>query len=65
MPILNGPDATKMIRDSGCNAKIIGVTGNVLTEDINYFVSMGADKVLAKPVNMAAIQECWDYLDLV
>ena len=65
MPILNGPDASKILRDSGCNAIIIGVTGNVLAEDINYFVSMGADKVLAKPVNMTAIQECWDYLDLV
>jgi CheY-like chemotaxis protein len=64
MPILNGPDATKILRDSGCNVTIIGVTGNVLTEDVHFFVSMGADKVLPKPVNMASIQECWDSVEL-
>ena len=65
MPILNGPDATKILRDSGCSAIIIGVTGNVLTDDVSFFVSMGADKVLPKPVNMASLQECWDGLELV
>jgi CheY-like chemotaxis protein len=64
MPILNGPNATKVLRDSGCNATIIGVTGNLLTEDVNYFVSMGADKVLPKPVSMVSIQESWNNLGL-
>lgn len=65
MPILNGPNATKELRDSGCTATIIGVTGNLLAEDVNYFVSMGADKVLPKPVSMVSIQESWTNLDLV
>ena len=59
MPILNGPDATREIRNLGCDAFVVGVTGNVLLEDINYFKSKGADMVLAKPLNVAALNEAW------
>jgi CheY-like chemotaxis protein len=65
MPILNGPDATKKLRDSGCSALILGVTGNVLSEDVDHFISMGADKVLPKPISMALIEECWTTLNVV
>jgi two-component system, sensor histidine kinase len=59
MPVLNGPEATKIIRANGYSALIIGVTGNVLGEDVAYFKSMGANRVLPKPVNVPAIEECW------
>ena len=60
MPVMNGPKATKALREQGCSAIIIGITGNVLAEDISYFMEMGANKVLAKPVNLLAIEQCWD-----
>jgi CheY-like chemotaxis protein len=60
MPILNGPDATKILREKGYNMAIFGVTGNVLKEDVHYFTSMGANKVLSKPVTMAAIDDSWE-----
>ena len=60
MPVLNGPDATKILREKGySNVTIIGVTGNVLSDDINYFISAGANKVLPKPVSLALIEEYW------
>ena len=59
MPILNGPDATKEIRKHGCTAFVVGVTGNVLQEDVNFFKSKGADRVLAKPLKVAALNEIW------
>lgn len=59
MPVLNGPDATAVIRSKGCNAFIVGVTGNVLLEDVNHFKSKGADLVLAKPLKVAALEEAW------
>ena len=65
MPVLNGPDATKILRENGYNdVTIIGVTGNVLADDINYFISAGANKVLPKPVNLALIEDCWDSLSM-
>jgi CheY-like chemotaxis protein len=59
MPVLNGPSATQKLREKGCAALVIGVTGNVLTDDITYFKSMGADAVLAKPVKLTLIEEYW------
>ena len=65
MPVLNGPDATRIIREKGYkDVTIIGVTGNVLADDINYFISAGANKVLPKPVNLALIEDCWESLSI-
>lgn len=55
MPILDGPHASKALRDAGCKIPIIGVTGNVLPSDIEYFKSMGAQDVIGKPVNIGAL----------
>jgi CheY-like chemotaxis protein len=61
MPIMNGPDATRIIRDKGYqDVLIIGVTGNVLTEDVNYFISHGANIVLPKPVKVSSLEEYWE-----
>uniref|UniRef100_A0A7S3GNB6 histidine kinase n=1 Tax=Spumella elongata TaxID=89044 RepID=A0A7S3GNB6_9STRA len=52
MPVMNGPTATKVLRDLGCKCFIAGVTGNVLPADIDHFKAQGADTVLAKPMNL-------------
>ena len=52
MPKMNGPAAVKAIRSLGFKGVIIGVTGNVLTEDVETFLSHGADVVLPKPVDV-------------
>jgi len=57
MPVMNGPTATKIIRELGCNCIVIGVTGNVLQEDVSYFKSCGADEVLSKPLRMAELNK--------
>ena len=59
MPRKNGPDATQEIRDLGFQALIIGVTGNVLAEDVNYFLSKGANRVLPKQVSMDLLKDAW------
>eukprot|EP00977_Amphora_coffeiformis_P023630 scaffold13866_cov175-Amphora_coffeaeformis.AAC.1 len=60
MPLLRGPDATKQIRQLGFIGTILGVTGNVLSEDIDFFIESGADEVLPKPISMKCLQECWN-----
>ena len=49
MPNMDGPTATETIRGLGYSGPIFGVTGNALGSDVNYFISHGADAVLAKP----------------
>jgi CheY-like chemotaxis protein len=57
---MNGPEATRIIREMGFDGSIFGVTGNVLAEDVTMFESHGGDAVIAKPVQYKMIDECWD-----
>ena len=57
MPVMNGPTATGLIRELGCDVFIIGVTGNVLADDVQYFRIKGANAILPKPVDMSALDE--------
>ena len=58
MPIMNGPSAAYKLREMKCEILIIGLTGNVLPEDREYFMSQGANAVLPKPVDIKALLEC-------
>ena len=57
MPVMNGPTATGHLRAMGCTVPIIGVTGNMLPDDIKLFKSHGANEVLGKPVSIVKFQE--------
>ena len=52
MPNMDGPTATKRIRELGYKGIIVGVTGNALSFDVQKFISSGADKVLSKPLKI-------------
>ncbi|KAL3941588.1 MAG: hypothetical protein SGBAC_004090 [Bacillariaceae sp.] len=59
MPLLRGPDATKRIRSLGYTGIILGVTGNVLSEDVEFFLRHGANEVMPKPISLKKIQKFW------
>ena len=40
MPVMNGPDATRMIHELGFNGPVVGVSGNVLPDDLGIFQGM-------------------------
>ena len=52
MPNMDGPTATKLIRELKYRGIIIGVTGNAMTDDINTFLCSGADRVMTKPFDI-------------
>ena len=52
MPRMNGPETACELRRRGYTGKIIGVTGNVLKEDMQEFLDKGADAVLGKPIDI-------------
>lgn len=56
MPVLNGVDATRILRARGFTLPIIAVTGNALLEDCEAFLSVGANEVLTKPVSKAKLE---------
>ena len=51
MPRMSGLVTTNSLRRLGCTLPIIGITGNVLTDEIEEFIAQGADIVLKKPVS--------------
>ena len=59
MPLVNGPEATKRLRRMGYKGLIVGVTGNVLDEDVEFFMQRGADDVMPKPVSLKGLKEVW------
>jgi CheY-like chemotaxis protein len=55
MPVMDGWQATRSLRDAGYTGVVLGVTGNALAEDTAAFVAAGADAVLIKPVTMPVL----------
>jgi signal transduction histidine kinase/CheY-like chemotaxis protein len=58
MPNMSGVDACREIRRLGYGGPIIGLTGHTLDEDVACFRNAGANHVLAKPLDIAALQSC-------
>jgi len=59
MPEMNGPEATLELRKLGYEGIIFGVTANLLSEDVEYFLNQGANEVLPKPINMSLLNTNW------
>jgi len=59
MPVMDGPTATHRIRAEGCDSFIVGITGNVLPQDIDHFKMCGADGVLGKPFQVEELESMW------
>jgi CheY-like chemotaxis protein len=59
MPRMNGPTAVKELKLRNVTCPIIGITGNVLAEDQNIFLTSGAYQVLTKPLSMTLLEEAF------
>jgi CheY-like chemotaxis protein len=51
MPVMTGREATRQLRAMGYNGIIVGVTGNVLIEDLEEFSQAGCNEVITKPLD--------------
>jgi hypothetical protein len=56
MPVMNGVEATKELRAWGFPFLIIGITGNVMNDDLAEYLDSGADEVLLKPLKVASLR---------
>jgi len=48
---------------SGYKNLIVGVTGNVLEDDVGEFLAAGADLVMFKPLKMAQLSTLLTFMD--
>lgn len=56
MPGLCGPEATKQVRSLGYKGVVIGVTGNAFEDQIQNYLSCGANAVLQKPLDIIKLK---------
>ena len=56
MPNMTGPEAVTKLRELGICTPVIGVTGNVLQEDTDFFLKSGANKILHKPFTIKTLE---------
>jgi CheY-like chemotaxis protein len=56
MPNLDGPNATRILREAGYGGLIIGATGHMMSDQVDFFLSCGADYVLAKPLEISDLE---------
>lgn len=52
MPVMDGYEATELLREHLFAGRIVGLTGNALADDLQKFLSKGADFVMTKPVDI-------------
>ena len=65
MPIMDGYQATRTLRNLGNFGVIIGLTGNAIKEDIDEFKNHGVNTVLTKPLNIKLFVETLKDLNII
>lgn len=56
MPIMNGIEASKTIRELGVDIPIIAMTANAMVEHRNECLEAGMDDFLSKPINLSSLR---------
>lgn len=54
--------ATQLLREGGFENLIVGVTGNVLEDDVAEYLNSGADMVLAKPLKFGTLSNLFCFI---
>ena len=58
MPIMNGLEATRLIREEGGTLPIIMQTAYAVSADRENAIRSGASEVLVKPITLQALRDC-------
>lgn len=58
MPIMNGLEATRIIRQQGAALPIIMQTAYAFSSDRDNAMEAGASEVLVKPITVSALRNC-------
>jgi signal transduction histidine kinase/CheY-like chemotaxis protein len=51
MPLISGIETIKVLKRLAIDIPVIALSGNVMTEDVQYYHQIGFDACLAKPIN--------------
>jgi CheY-like chemotaxis protein len=57
MPVMNGPQAIRAMRDANFHGLIVAVTGTSSETDLELLRASGANRILFKPVNLSTLRD--------
>jgi len=57
MPVMDGIEATKQIREKGINVPIIALTANAMNEDIKNSLNAGMNEHMSKPIKVEELYQ--------
>ena len=58
MPVMDGLNATRMLRGAGYDGPIVALTANVMADDIALYLAAGCDHCEGKPIDFASLGRC-------
>ena len=56
MPVMTGKEATEILRSMRYSGLIVGLTGNILEEDLEEFSKAGCNEVITKPLDVPELR---------
>ena len=62
MPMMNGHELTKSLRDLGAKIPIIGVTAAVIGDETDEWLKDGANAFISKPITPEKLQNALDMI---
>jgi hemerythrin-like metal-binding protein len=57
MPVMDGIEATRLLREQGYRTPVYALTANVMVKHREQFYQVGCDGFIAKPIDKSALQE--------
>ncbi|XP_068664756.1 two-component response regulator 24-like [Aristolochia californica] len=63
MPVMDGPQATRILRSMGVCTRIVGVSGNCRDSDRSEFLTAGIDEFYVKPLSREKLVEILHQVD--
>ena len=64
MPVMDGHEATRVLREQGYTGLIIAVTASVMTDETNKAISIGCDHFISKPIEVTFEEQVKEYINL-
>ena len=62
MPVMNGLECTRLIREKGINIPIVAMTANVMPEEVNSYLRQGMNAHVPKPFLIKDLTNVFDQL---